>query len=279
MRVLLRAFLRRSSIRASGRAAGDTSDEGFTLIEMVMAIALLAIILIPFTQTFINSTNTSADARLKEVAVTLADTALDTARGSTPASSLLSGTAVGTAPSGVDLSATTNPVQQSTKTTTLDGRVFTTTVFAGNCYLQSSGQCTKTTSAAPMIRVISDVTWSAPTACPQNTCSYVASTLISNAADPILETNPNALPSSPYGVTATGYTSSMSATISWSAPYSPLTISGYKVTADTGESCTTTGALTCSITFKAHNTHTFTVIATSLAGNSLPSSPAVSATV
>ncbi len=279
MRVLSRVPLRRSTIRFTGRAEADPRDDGFTLIEMVMAIALLAIVLVPFTQTFIDSTNTSADARLKEVAVTLADSALDTARGSTPASSLLSGTAVGTAPSGVDLSATSNPVQQSTKTTTLDGRVFTTTVLAGNCYLQSSGQCTKTASSTPMIRVISDVTWSAPTACPQNTCSYVASTLISNAADPILETNPNALPSSPYGVTAQGYTASMSATISWSAPYSPLTISGYKVTANTGESCSTTGALSCSITFAAHGTHTFTVIATSLAGNSLPSSPPVSATV
>ena len=257
-------------------------DEGFTLIEMVVAIALLAIVLLPFTQTFVDSTRTSFDARLKEVAVTLADTALDSARSSNPASDLLTGTSVTTAPSGVDLSATSNPVEQPAKVTTLDGRMYTTTVFTGSCFLQSSDLCSKTVSGAPMIRVIADVTWSAPSACPDNTCSYVASTLLSNASDPILETNPDAVPSSPYDVTVVADSQGEAATVGWSAPYSALTVSGYTATATNGritKSCTTSGALSCTITLGQSGTFTITVVASSSAGNSQPSSPGVPATI
>ena len=60
------------------------SEEGQSLIEMVVAMGLLAAVIALFAQAFMAGTFSSGYAQVKEVAVTLADSAIDNARAVTP---------------------------------------------------------------------------------------------------------------------------------------------------------------------------------------------------
>ena len=282
-----------SSTHAAGADEDPKPEEGQTLIEMVIAMALLGGVITLFALSFVTGTGSTRNGQLRQVAVTLADSALDNARAVTPSSSLLSGSCVTNPSSQVDLSTSWcgtsgNPVadeayQQSQTKTTLDNTVFTTTIYAGNCYLQSSGQsnlqCTTTSNAASMIRVIADITWTASygSGC-VNGCSYVTSSLISNAADPVLNT---ILPSPPTQVAPTPGNGQM--TINWGASGSNggSPIIGYDVYVGTsagGESytspaCTASSTATSCVVGSLTNgtTYYFTVEAVNGAGNSGPS--------
>jgi len=279
-------------VRATGQAKDPKREGGQSLIEVVVAMALLAALTALFAQSFTAATFSSGFARQREVAVTLADSAIDAARAVTPPfTSLLSGTCVTTSPAKVDLSATfcstsssQGAYQQTPKTTTLDGTAFTTKVFAGGCYLQSSGQCTLTSNASYlMIRVIADVAWTtANTGCPGG-CNYVTSSLISNTSDSILNT---VYPGVPSGLTATA--GNAQASLTWSDPVtgggSPITsYDVYDGTSSGGESysgtpaCTVTGAsaTSCTVTGLTNGTtYYFTVEAVNGAGNSAASTEA-----
>ena len=255
-------------------------------------MALLAAVTAMFAQSFVAGTYSSGYARQKDVAVTLADSAIDNARAVTsPFTSLLSGSCVVTAPAQVNLSTTfcSSPssqgaYEQTPTTSTLDNTAFTTNVFAGGCYLQSSGQCTLTSNTAYlMIRVIADVTWAgASTGC-SNGCSYVTSSLISNASDSILNT---LYPGIPSGLTATPGNAQVS--LSWTAPASnggsPITsYDVYEGTSSGGENysatpaCIATGAsaTSCTVTGLTNGTtYYFTVEAVNAAGNSASSTEA-----
>jgi hypothetical protein len=96
----------------------------------------------------------------------------------------------------------------------------------------------------------------------------------SSAATPAapVTATPATVPSAPRNVVATA--GDASATVVWSAPAftggSPIT--GYRVTAPDGATCSTTGALTCTVTDLDNDTrYTFTVIATNDVGSSAPS--------
>jgi len=88
-------------------------------------------------------------------------------------------------------------------------------------------------------------------------------------------------PTAPTGVTAVS--GAGSATVTWVAPISNggATITGYTVSAidsttpaNGGQTCTTTGALTCTVSgLTAGDSYKFTVTATNIAGTSLASSP------
>lgn len=73
-------------------------DGGFTLIELMVALLLLAIVLVPSVQAYTSTTYATNDGRLQQAAVFVADTSLDQARAVSP-SDLLNGRAPGTAPS------------------------------------------------------------------------------------------------------------------------------------------------------------------------------------
>jgi prepilin-type N-terminal cleavage/methylation domain-containing protein len=253
-------------------------DAGFTLVEMMVAVLLLAIIMPAFLASFIGATFAAGDAHLKEVAVTLSDTALDNVRAVDPVSTLLAqGRPIGTVPSEVDLSDTAEPVSLGTTQALLNNRVYTTTLFAGTCYLQKPSapsdtvSCTTDKSSAPMVRVVADVTWAAPSGCPDGKCSYVQSTLLSDGGDSALNVNPNDSPDPPTGVTVVA--GSKSATVSWAVPSSALPITGFIATASPGgASCSTTGATTCTISGLADGqTYSFGVVAQSTGGTSAPS--------
>lgn len=61
-------------------AAPGGEDAGFTLIEVVIALALLVLLLLPVTNTFLTTINSTNGSHIKEVAVMLADTDMDQAR-------------------------------------------------------------------------------------------------------------------------------------------------------------------------------------------------------
>ena len=64
--------------------APGAHEEGFTLVEVAVALALLVIMMIPFTDAFVSSIRATADAHVREVGVMLADTDLDQARALDP---------------------------------------------------------------------------------------------------------------------------------------------------------------------------------------------------
>jgi hypothetical protein len=189
------------------------------------------------------------------------------------------------------MSATVSPYYQvSSSQTTLTSHVFTTTVYAGRCYLQTGGQCNTTTSSTNcyttgvvcMIRVIADVTWQAPYGCAQGTCHYVASTLVSDPNDPLLYVNPSSAPYPPYDVTATAGTGSNAgkATISWMPPSSSAKpVTSYKITVSPGLvtwSGLPSGSPPLTHTFSGlthGQTYTFEMTATSSNGTSGDSVP------
>jgi hypothetical protein len=84
---------------------------------------------------------------------------------------------------------------------------------------------------------------------------------------------PPSVPGAPTGVVAVGGTAVGSLNVSWSAPANNggATITGYTVTASPSGTCTTTGALTCTISGLTSGTYTITVVATNSAGNSVAS--------
>ena len=121
--------------------------------------------------------------------------------------------------------------------------------------------------------------------------SYTFTVVASNAAGsgsastPSLPVTPASVPGPPLGVTATAGVGS--AAVSWSAPASNggLPITGYTVTATDhtsshgGESCTTTGALGCTVSNLTNgDSYTFTVTATSDAGTGAASTPSPAVT-
>ncbi len=204
-------------MRRSLEGAAQTSN-GFTLVETVIAVAILALLFPMFLSAATSGTQAGNQGRIRQVATVLADTALDFTRAIDP-SQLLDGRSSGgpaTLPAGVNLtntdqyddSAGTPAVPLST-TTVIDNYTFTTQTFMGVCYLQlaaAGASCTTTSSAAPMVRAVVAVSWPAKGVCPGNVCDYVTSSLISTGADPkfneVLPTGTSPTPSCPSGATA-----------------------------------------------------------------------------
>lgn len=196
-------------------------EDGFTLIELMVALFLMAIVLLPFSQAYSATTFADNTGRLQQAAVFVADTSLDEARAVSP-QQLLTGRAAGTAasaacptlsetlPAGSTTALTqalaavnlyesaaspcSPPIPFQPTTSNLDGYTFTTYWYTGTCY-QGASSCTASAPSgnqAPLVEVIVDVTWPQAHACPQGVCSYLASTAFSNASDPTFNVGPRA---------------------------------------------------------------------------------------
>ncbi|HML01056.1 MAG TPA: fibronectin type III domain-containing protein, partial [Acidimicrobiales bacterium] len=131
-----------------------------------------------------------------------------------------------------------------------------------------------------MIRLIAEVSWNAPSGCPTGGCSYVTSSLISNAPDSSLDTNPT-VPGAPTQLTPVP--GNKQVTVNWSAPGTNggSAITGYDVyigTSSGGESytspaCTASGSATSCVVGSLTNgtLYYITVEAVNAVGNSVPS--------
>lgn len=193
------------------------------MIEVVIAITLLVIVMIPFSDAFITSLSATNDAHMKEVATMVADSVIDQARAinathyggtnlvvgrqptavtaewNSPPAGLSDTTGIlsNTTPASDSNSADTIPTLPTTaQTETVGGQTFKYYIFVGTCYEPSyttTGQntCNNSQTGFQMYRVIVDVTWAAPRGgCGTSGCYYVASTLISGTTDPAFDLNP-----------------------------------------------------------------------------------------
>ncbi|HMK97391.1 MAG TPA: type II secretion system protein [Acidimicrobiales bacterium] len=215
----------RLSRHARPRRRNTRTDGGFTLIEVVIAISLLVVMMVPFAEAYISSLNGTTDSHVKEVAAMLADTALDQARAldatdqqtgavllygrqqaavqnewASPepgTSQILADTAEQWDTNAGDTTATL-PISEAQ---TVGGQKFTTYYYVGTCWesentATGNNQNSCTDPATPpasdyeMYRVVVDVTWTDLLSGCGTSCYYVTSTLISGATNPSFDTNP-----------------------------------------------------------------------------------------
>ena len=196
-------------------AASLAHDRGMSLIEVVIAISILAVLSTAALGVYLSGINSSTALQRRDVAVTVASQVLEKANSVMP-TTLYSGRsaadveALRVANSGVvgenqtyrvSDSATPIPPTQAiplTSTTTLGGTVYTVNALVGTCFQpKSGGACTApgypvqpaTVPAGSTVlsRVIVVVRWSAGAGCKPTACSYVASTLVD--ANPDLKWN------------------------------------------------------------------------------------------
>lgn len=220
------ALRRRAGV--SGRP--KSTDEGFALIETVISISLIVLVMAAFSTFFVNTVAYTSLQRATQTATAIANSQLELIR-ALPASDLvngrdltsvtaqlaaaqlptspqsvvgaLAGMAVGVgaavdtlavAGSGATALVPTTPI-----TTTLNGIVYSTSVYLGNCSLSSGlvlgANCAVSLVSTGYLRVVVAVTWKG-SRCPSTGCSYVTSTLINTAVDPLFSPTPSP-PSAP----------------------------------------------------------------------------------
>ena len=199
----------RETSAGSGPAdRGDASGEdGFTLLEAVISIALLSIIMAALTTFSITTINSTGYQRQRQAAVQVANSTLDTLR-AVQSSTLANGRTAAAvqsqfnaAPTQVapwlttmtqlsDGSGATSPQIPMSASTTLNNTVFTATNYLGTCTASGTAvtdnACTTTVPSNPVTytRAVVAVTWPGPR-CPNSLCSLVTATLISPRSDPL----------------------------------------------------------------------------------------------
>ncbi len=206
------------------RAGGD---DGFFLLESIVAIAILTIIMAALTAFFTETVHTTSLQRAKQTAVQVADAAVDSLR-AVPATDLATGrdaTSVDTQFSGASSNLKTtwldpavmkpsvdtsnsgaSAVVPTTPTTTsLNGTTFSVSKYVGDCAapVGDAAACTTAnltatpaTSYVGYVRAVVAVAWP-DSRCASNTCTYVTATLITKTVtDPTFNLNqaPNPAP-------------------------------------------------------------------------------------
>lgn len=213
-----------SRLRASGR--GD--DDGFTIIEVVMSIALVTIVMTSLAAFFVNSAGATDTQSQKQTAVQVATDAMEKARSLTGIGVLsqrdkTTSDALWT--QGQNSTASTSfpdvapylaniaeawdqstglatnsgynaPLPTDGNTVSLDNVTFTQNWFLGYCYASQSataGACRPTvaTGLSTYVQVVVDVTWHKK-GCRNGLCSFVSASLISPTPDPLFDANQSA---------------------------------------------------------------------------------------
>lgn len=204
----------------------EAGDEGFSLVEMLVALAILSITMLASGPFFVNSLASVTKQRNTQAAIQLANTAMEQVRG-LKGSSLLTGRSLkatkaqfDAAPAVVqpylaameiagdpvikDAGSTagaTAPISTAPQHITVDDLVYTQNIYVGNCevYLTGSTECVYPKGAAApsdstkilqFFRVVVLVTWPDKT-CPQTAgqCSYLSTTLVARASEPTFDFN------------------------------------------------------------------------------------------
>jgi prepilin-type N-terminal cleavage/methylation domain-containing protein len=188
-------------------------DEGFTLVEVLVSIALMTVVTTALTTFFLTTTSATGQQSNRQAGVQLAQDAIERAR-AIKGSAVLTGRdkcgptaacaapVAGAAPYLADVEewdhANGTPAQLDTTghTTTVNGINYTQNWYVGKCWqAPAGGACAKDPSTGPimLLRVIAAVTW-VDKKCPLNTCSYVTSTLVSTTTDsPLFNSNQTAI--------------------------------------------------------------------------------------
>lgn len=207
------------------RPQRETGDEGFSIVEMLVALAVLSVTMLATTPFLVQSMASVNKQRAAQNAIQIANTAMEHVRG-LKGSSLLSGRSVkatqdqfNAAPAEVQpylaamevagdpviTSATSTvgagaPISTAPQQITVDGMTYTQNIYIGNCEVYLTGSNTECVypkgAAAPsdptkilqFFRVVVLVTWTDRT-CPDNGCSYTSTTLVSRSSEPTFDFN------------------------------------------------------------------------------------------
>lgn len=204
-----------------------TGDEGFSVLEMVVALAVLTVTMIASAPFFVNSLTNVNRQRTRQAAIQLAETAMEQVRG-LKGSALLTGRSASAtqsqfsaAPAAVtsylatmqvagdpmitDTTSTVGadaPIPTSAQMVTVEGTTYTQNIYVGKCevYLTGTTECiypkgssapTDSTKILQFFRVVVLENWSDASACKDTngTCAYVATTLVSRASEPNFDFN------------------------------------------------------------------------------------------
>jgi len=207
-------------LRALNTQARDDRDAGFTLIEILVAMVLMAIVMSSLAVFFIGAQSSSAELRLRQNATVVADQAMDKvhsietdkllynrdktssdAQWAAPVvgvdlsgmSELWDTTTVPTPSAGTGTNATVTPLPTVPQVSTVNKTNYSVSTYIGRCWIpRGGGSCTLVPTADPvqMDRVIVAVNWTdTGNTCPLNTCAYVIASLISPTSDPTFNVN------------------------------------------------------------------------------------------
>ena len=200
------------------------TDDGFTLVEVTVALALLGVIATATLGFFISGTRTSTDLQRRQVAVALANAAVEDARGLpvTVQTSTTGGTTTtwpllvrGRTQSSVSSqwSASGSPASTTfpawdpsspvgallvapTKTDRVGTASYTTTTYIGTCYrlrATTSQPCDRAggeranqppAGYEELVRISATTAWGTAQECSGSACSYTASVLVDTSVDP-----------------------------------------------------------------------------------------------
>jgi len=205
------------------RQQPGSGDEGFSTLEMIVALAVLSVTMLASAPFFVNTLTNVNRQRTRQAAIQLADTAMEQVRG-LKGSALLTGRSVGAtqaqfaaAPAvvlpylktmqvagDVMLSASSTlgadaPITTAAEPINVDGITYTQNIYVGQCeiYLTGSSECVypkgaaapaDTTEILQFFRVVVLETWP-DRSCDGSVCSYVATTLVARASEPTFDFN------------------------------------------------------------------------------------------
>jgi prepilin-type N-terminal cleavage/methylation domain-containing protein len=204
-------------VSSSINGAGGGVDDGFTLVEILVSIALIGVVMTSLTTFFFTTVSVTSQQRGKQIAAQIADDGSERVRalqGSavTAGRDQISSQAQWATPvAGVALYLPTMSIAWDTtaavgdgasaplptiaRTVVVNGISYDENFYVGRCWQpQGGGDCVKLPSYVEFFRVIVAVTWPEQH-CPNAICSYVTSTLVSSAAgDPVFNSNATAQP-------------------------------------------------------------------------------------
>jgi prepilin-type N-terminal cleavage/methylation domain-containing protein len=179
-----------------------SDDSGFSLIEVIVALGLLAIVMAAASTLFIRSLAQDKQQQQRQVASQLADQGIQLVRSHDPKTILNGRTqaqidAQWASPGPIVLSQSTKPtavgsgtaIIPTTPTTVVAGGTkYSVNTIIGICYAGTTGtsNCVATGTTGKLYRVAVSVTWNGAhgNGCSAGTCSVVADTLIDPSVDP-----------------------------------------------------------------------------------------------
>lgn len=202
-----RRLRRRLAVRTPQR-----DEEGFLLLESVVAIALTTLLLAALASFFTSAVASTGSQRARQAAVQLASSQMEAIR-ALPASDLLEGRdaasvasqlaaaapAVQSALAGMTAasdptaaagSGATAPVPTAPMTQVVGPTTYTVSTYLGTCRVRATATspCDLSGTSVGYLRAVVVVTWPG-THCPARTCSYTTSTVISPDDDPVFALN------------------------------------------------------------------------------------------
>lgn len=206
-------------IRSGYAAVRHTADNGFTIVEVLVATALIGVVMTAFSSFFISTLSITNHQSSKQLGIQVASSATEYVRtldGSTLANKRDQATTntqwaapvpgVGpylTAMEKVwDLGASagsgaTAPLPTVPKPVVVSGITFDQNFYLGTCWQAASGgDCGQTPGAGyvEFFRVVIGITWPHKS-CTAGRCSYVTATLVSNrSVEPVFNSNESAQP-------------------------------------------------------------------------------------